>query len=208
MKKSIRTASLLLAATLLLTASACTAESDVKQDAPLPEEQNEQSQVIATLEAELQKEREDRYISEYHYKTQIKELQQQIAALTTGTPDGDELILHYRVENGGAVITGYSGSATLLTIPQTLDGYPVTALGEHAFENSSISGIVLPEGVQSIGWFAFYGCTALVSVTLPQSVSSIGYAVFDGCKHLSLVCPADSYAEQYAKSYGIPCTQP
>ncbi len=208
MKKSIRTAVLPLAAALLLTVTACTAEDNAEEEAPLTEAGSAQSQVIATLEAELQKEREDRYISEYRYKTQIKELQQQLAALTTGTPDGDESVLHYRVENGGAVITGYSGSATLLTIPQTLDGYPVTALGERAFENSSIAGVVLPEGIHSIGWFAFYGCSALVSVTLPQSVSSIGYAVFDGCKHLSLICPADSYAEQYAKSYGIPCTQP
>ena len=192
----------------LLLLVGCTAESAEQRDSPDDTAQAAHLQTIATLEAELQKEREARYISEYGYKAEIKELKQQLAALASGsngsgTSDAG-LILHYRVENGGAVITGYSGSATLLTVPSSLDGYPVTAIGEHAFENSDLASITLPEGIHSIGWFAFYGCGKLVSITLPQSVSTIGYAVFDGCKLSSFVCPAGSYAEQYAKSYGLP----
>jgi hypothetical protein len=108
------------------------------------------------------------------------------------------------LEDGNAIITGYSGEATLLTIPSELDGHPVAGIGDRAFEDSAIAAIVLPEGLSSIGWFAFYNCLELVNVTLPDSVSTIGYAAFDGSPAVSVVCPSGSYAERYARSYGIP----
>lgn len=162
---------------------------------------------IATLEAELEKEREAHYITQTQYKAQVEDLQQQLDKLSA-LPDTDgtqseELTFRYRVENGGAVITGYSGSAKLLTVPAELDGHPVTGVGERAFEGAEIAAIVLPDGVSSVGWFAFYGCTELVNITIPASVTAIGYAVFDGCPDVTVVCPADSYAARYARSYGL-----
>ena len=119
-------------------------------------------------------------------------------------PLGEERVeFRYRLENGGAIITGYRGECALLTVPQTLDGYPVIAIGERAFEGATFSAVILQEGVSSIGWFAFYGCENLINVTLPESVSSIGYAVFDGCGDLSVYCSAGSYAARYAQSYGL-----
>ena len=171
-------------------------------------EKEEYLTTIATLEAALQEEREAHYITQTQYQAQLEDLQQRLDKLSalpgTGEPDTEELIFRYRVENGGAVITGYSGSATLLTVPATLDGYPVMGIGERAFEGTKIAAIVLPEGLESIGWFAFYGCLELVNITIPASVSAIGYAVFDGCPDVTVVCPDGSYAERYARSYGLP----
>ena len=165
----------------------------------------------AELEVTLQKEREAFYIKESELQQSIAALQAELKALKAPSKptggqvgNGAEMILHYRVENGGAVITGFEGDAALLTIPSTLDGYPVTVIGERAFEgNTTIAAVVIPEGVQKIDWFAFYGCSALLDVTIPASVSLIGHAVFDGCPSVTLVCPAASYAESYAQSYGL-----
>ena len=201
---------------LLAMLTGCAKQSEVGKENEAPPDRTETATAdvddlaaVATLEAALQREREERYISESAYKAEIKRLEDRLEALgsvaasTDGAPE--ELTFRYRVENGGAVITKYDGNATLLTIPDELDGYPVTSIGERAFEGSEVVAVTLPEGLVSVGWFAFYDCRSLLNVTFPVSVSSIGYAVFDGCAKVTLCCPEGSYAERYARSYGIPC---
>ena len=165
---------------------------------------------IAELEATLQKEREERFISECAYAERIAALEQRLADLSADTEVNTEqtdeaLIFHYRLENGCAIVTDYTGASTLVTVPDALDGYPVIAIGERAFEGKQIAAVILPQGLTTVGWFAFYGCEALIDVSIPDGVTSIGYAAFDGCPNVSIVCSAESYAAMYAKSYGIPC---
>ncbi len=162
---------------------------------------------IAELERKLAEERATFAQSETTLKQTIAELEQKLATLsaTQAPPQNseDSVKFRYRVENGNAVITGYEGNAALLTIPDKLDGYPVVSIGERAFEGANVAAVVLPDGLQDIGWFAFYNCHKLLNVTIPASTSAIGYAVFDGCGALTLYCPKDSYAERYARSYGL-----
>ena len=91
----------------------------------------------------------------------------------------------------------------MIIIPTMLDGYPVIGIGDRAFEGASPVAVTIPEGVESIGWFAFYGCASLTDITIPASVTSIGYAVFDGCPRITLICEESSYAKEYAESFGI-----
>ena len=193
----------LLLAVALLCGACASPPTGTKEIAA--ETQAPQDERITLLEAELAQMKQ----KEQLYQAQIALLE----ARTTQTddtesaaPSAERVTFHYRVENGGAVITGYTGNTALLSIPATLDGLPVTAIGEHAFERASLTAVILPDSVVSIGWFAFYECQNLAGVTLPATVSSIGYAVFDGCSALVLRCPTGSYAEQYAKSYAIPYT--
>ena len=53
--------------------------------------------------------------------------------------------------------------------------------------NEQIKEFVIPNGVTSIGWRAFYNCSGLTSVTIPSSVTSIGDAAFSGCRGLTSV---------------------
>lgn len=54
--------------------------------------------------------------------------------------------LEYSVdENGGAIITHYTGDAETLVLPSELDGHPVTAIGADAFGFcKTLTEIVLP----------------------------------------------------------------
>ena len=47
----------------------------------------------------------------------------------------------------------------------------------------------MPEGIQSIGGYAFSGCTALKSLTLPESLTSMGYYMIDGTAIESITIP-------------------
>ncbi len=52
---------------------------------------------------------------------------------------------------------------------------------------TSITKVVIENGVTRIGVFAFKYCTSLTSITIPDSVTSIGDWAFDGCTSLTSV---------------------
>ncbi|MEE0873450.1 MAG: leucine-rich repeat protein, partial [Ruminococcus sp.] len=59
---------------------------------------------------------------------------------------------------------------------------------------------VIPDSVEGIGGFAFYGCKSLTSVTIPDSVEYIGSDAFYGCTGLKSVTISNSVTniDQYA----------
>ena len=201
-----------IAAALLAVLMLCSACAGIGSDEPAGEDNADRSPSpnesrIAQLEAELEAMKQ----KEANYKMQIAALELRISQLndTGGAPSmAERVTFYYREESGGAVITGYDGDVALLTIPATLDGLPVIAIGEHAFERANLTAVILPDGLRRIDWFAFYECEELSGMTIPASVTSIGYAVFDGCESVSIVCASGSYAEQYAISYGLPHISP
>ncbi|MDR1905230.1 MAG: leucine-rich repeat domain-containing protein [Treponema sp.] len=69
-------------------------------------------------------------------------------------------------------ITGFKGSASEITVPQTIDGLPVTAIGDDAFDNKGLTSLVLPEGLETIGFFSFTS-NKLASLTIPSTVTKI-----------------------------------
>ena len=58
-------------------------------------------------------------------------------------------------------------------------------------ENTEIRDLIIPNGVTSIGKYAFDGCSGLTSVTIPNSVTSIGWAAFYSCDNLQKVIITD-----------------
>lgn len=113
----------------------------------------------------------------------------------------------YSVSNGVATITGYVGNEKALVIPASIDGYRIVSIGDHAFEDSSLVSVIISDGVESIGWFAFNGCVKLKEITVPASVTSIGYSAFGAAdSKTNILCHSDSFVLQYAKSFGLSYT--
>ena len=99
--------------------------------------------------------------------------------------DGD---WEYTVSNNEATVTGYTGSLTDITIPSTLGGYDVTAIGNNAFKSkTSLTGVTLPNTLVSIGEYAFSDCTNIVTMQIPSTVRSIGQYAFNNCKKITSI---------------------
>ena len=70
------------------------------------------------------------------------------------------------------------------------ESYPSNPLSyaQHLYLNGEeVKDLVIPNGVESIGYYAFYGCSGLTSVTIPNSVTSIGYGAFAECSRLTSI---------------------
>ncbi len=64
----------------------------------------------------------------------------------------------------------------------------ITSIGDYAFSGfSGLTSITIPDSVTSIGFCAFVNCTGLTSITIPDSVTSIGNYAFSGCSGLTSV---------------------
>ena len=74
-----------------------------------------------------------------------------------------------------------------MTIPSEVNGLPVIAIGERAFtENSVLEEIVLPDSVERICTWAFYGCTSLEKIVM-CGVKRIDSSAFADCYKLKSV---------------------
>ena len=94
------------------------------------------------------------------------------------------------------------------SVPEQIDGYPVTELGVNALMLDGVTGTVqipgtvrsigahgyyapglkeahIPEGVEHLGVFVFDSCEALERVTLPATLTKVDGGLFPGCSMLT-----------------------
>lgn len=84
--------------------------------------------------------------------------------------------------------TLYTGTEEL-TVPETVAGMTVTAIGEYCFAGDTrITTVNLPKTVTYIGARAFRGCKSLRGIFVPESVQRIGAEAFYGCISLESLC--------------------
>ena len=109
--------------------------------------------------------------------------------------------------NGTTVITDYdwkNHGKEDLYIPNMLDGYTITGIGDNAFQkhvedtyaylrDQSIM-VKLPESIVSIGEKAFFECYCIKAINIPASVKIIGAGAFAGT---SIICNVDSQNDTF-----------
>ena len=136
-----------------------------------------------------------------------------LLAVSFAAPSGARALsvggFNYTVDSGVATVTGStgctlggSGCPTTLVIPDTLGGYPVTAIAAGAWSNAdALITVTIPNSVTYIGGDAFrdnritsvtignsvttidtsaFANNRLTTVTIPNSVTSIGGTAFYG----------------------------
>ena len=110
----------------------------------------------------------------------------------------------------GGMLTHYYGNGGVVAIPERLG---VSTIYNFAFSNfeyvmktpeelayddqsltkqwfigdNTITTVILPEGVEKIGSYAFANLTALEEIVLPSTLTEIDYGAFYGCKNLKKI---------------------
>ena len=98
-----------------------------------------------------------------------------------------------------ATITGYSGNATALYIPDEIDGHEVVAIGDRAFQNrTDLRTVMIPDSVTRINIGAFSGCINLANITLSKKIEKIGENAFYNCDSLQSIEIPKSLKDVYA----------
>lgn len=93
-------------------------------------------------------------------------------------------------------ISSYDGEEETIEIPDSIAGYPVTSIGEFAFEGrDTATSITIPDSVTYIGDGAFIYCENLKSIKIPENVTYIGEGAFSGCTNLKSVTIPDSVTD-------------
>ena len=144
---------------------------------------------------------------------------------------GDSKIVNqdsYLFYNGDKAIylIGYVGDETSITLPESYGGESYQINRYAFFDQDQIAGIVISDGVTSIGEYAFSYCNNLKSITISNSVKNIGFAILYDCKkvesvsipfvgdswdnpkktHFGYIFGASSHDGEYGNNYYTPTT--
>ena len=94
--------------------------------------------------------------------------------------------------SGALILTGlgpaYQGNE--LEVPSQNSQKAVVGISDNAFlNNQTITTVIIPKSVTSIGEYAFAGCENLTSVTVEDNaeLTEISYAAFQSCSNLQTV---------------------
>lgn len=79
----------------------------------------------------------------------------------------------------------------------------IQELQEGCFCYSDIKELDIPEGVKTIGKYAFYECISLHSIVIPTSVAEILEEAFEFTDNVTIYCHEGSYAHNYATIHNM-----
>lgn len=141
-----------------------------------------------------------------------KKLMQTLNAAPDSVMALRQLWSYKKTADGTLAITNYKGSATEVTVPEKIGKSVVTAIGKGAFtgekypsrntepdtmnpgatneqikQHRTITKIVLPDTIRSIGAGAFQSMEALREINIPAGVKEIGGVAFGGCSLLKRI---------------------
>lgn len=87
--------------------------------------------------------------------------------------------------NTGMELTAYYGNGLIVTIPDKIEGTPITSIGTYAMEgHNEVTELVLPAALDTIKAHAFYNCRNLEKISLSDRVTEIEDGAFKNCRSL------------------------
>ena len=105
---------------------------------------------------------------------------------TAPPEEKNEDYLYETGADGSVVLTKYVGDEADPVTPATVEGKPVSAIGEGCFQGLIfVRSVTVSEGVGAIGDYAFECCCALQKAVLPKTLKTLGDGAFSGCVRLS-----------------------
>lgn len=115
------------------------------------------------------------------------ENQEQLSPFRKAGTKINKVVIESGVTNVGACSFTNCSTITQISLPEG-----ITDIEEHAFENTGISGIILPESLKVIWNYAFQKCTHLTTITIPSNVMSIHFSAFLSCTAVTSYNVAES----------------
>lgn len=107
----------------------------------------------------------------------------------------DPFTLLYYLDGNNAVIAGFKGKpGSDLVIPSKIDGHFVTEISDMAIGSTDLvwgdddyfnGKLVLPDSIQAIGAYAFWGCDFKGKLELPDLLKYLGKGAFNSCDKFS-----------------------
>lgn len=81
-----------------------------------------------------------------------------------------------------SILETYKGFSKDVVIPEGVE-----SIGSYAFQyyQNSLTSVVIPNSVTSIEDWAFENCRSLITAEIPDSVTSIGDHAFEGCSNVT-----------------------
>ena len=126
-------------------------------------------------------------------KTQIQNLLVVLAIIGLVQSVGAQFT--FTTNNGAITIAKYTGSARVVTIPDTTNGWPVVSIGTNAFRSSSVTSVTIPNSVTNIESYVFVDCFLLTNVVIGSNVTDIGQSVFYKCYGLTSITIPNSVTD-------------
>jgi hypothetical protein len=101
----------------------------------------------------------------------------------------------YALGAGEAILWRYGGADASAVIPNRVNGYLVTQIGDCAFAyNKTLKSVAMSNSVVSVGDRAFIGCEKLNDITMPDNLAEIGVETFKGCVSLTRITIPENVA--------------
>lgn len=88
---------------------------------------------------------------------------------------------------GNYAFYGCSSLATVTLGTQERSSSSLKTIGDYAFAETAVKSVVLPDGVSTLGNYAFNKCASLATVSLGNSLTAIGNYAFSDCDKLESV---------------------